>query len=177
MAPMCHQIVARELDEPLATNSTSIRYAAPIHHHIWWSCGLRPRDVVVSLGTCCGFAWYRMCLGPYLDPYRVRFVSAAPAGAPRVTRWRSVLESRLTHPRDGLRLDAGWPRPAGATFTLRFAHLFDSGPLCATQVRLRVTLSVTLSQRPLQDFDGLSLLSPADVAVVLHRRLARRVTE
>lgn len=36
---------------------------------------------------------------------------------------------------------------------------------------------MTLSQRTLQDFDGLTLLSRADVAIDLHGGLARRVTQ
>jgi hypothetical protein len=40
-----------------------------------------------------------------------------------------------------------------------------------------MTLKMTLSQGPLENLDGLTLLRRADMAVDLHRRLARRVTQ
>jgi hypothetical protein len=40
-----------------------------------------------------------------------------------------------------------------------------------------MTLKMTLSQGSLENLHGLTLLRGADVAVDLHRRLARRVTQ
>jgi hypothetical protein len=59
----------------------------------------------------------------------------------------------------------------------RLAGFGRFGPVLAAQIRPKMTLKMTLSQRSLENLDRLTLLCRADVAVDLHRRLARCVTQ
>jgi hypothetical protein len=67
--------------------------------------------------------------------------------------------------------------PAGATLTLKLAGFGRFGPVLAARIGPKMTLKMTLSQGSLENLDGLALLGGADVAVDLHRRLARCVTQ
>jgi hypothetical protein len=67
-----------------------------------------------------------------------------------------------------------WPAPAaGAALTLKLAGFGSSGQVLAA----RIGPKMTLSQSSLENLYRLTLLRRADVAVDLHRRLARRVTQ
>ena len=90
----------------------------------------------------------------------------------RAFRRSSVVERAAVN-----RLVVGSNPTAGATLTLKLAGFGRPGQVLAARIGPKMTLKMTLSQSSLENLYRLTLLRRADVAVDLHRGLARRVTQ